>query len=390
MGEVREEKELQLELTRMRNPYLEEEFRNTPRRRKGTASGSGLRTEGKFVGEKAYPRAAGRSRERLMEAKAYPRTAGRDNRGRTETEISVQSAVGGAKRVEARAHTQSSVQNNRKSVDADIYQNGRKRAANTYSQSVGIRVETRVQMRRTETGRERQKRLQQLQRRRKLSFVLIASFAAVCLFWWLTSLFLKKGEAQHVNAGGIVSAGDYLSQDAKQVLSLPVKPDLTENFLTPNEYSRPGEPLERVDNIFVHYTANAGTSAAQNRSYFEQLKDTHERSASAHFIIGYEGEILQIIPLDEIAYAVQTRNYDSISIECCYLAEDGSFTKETYESLINLLVWLLEIYNLEPQDILRHYDCGGKKCPLYYTEHVDEWEKLKEEVGERLAGNLLP
>lgn len=157
-------------------------------------------------------------------------------------------------------------------------------------------------------------------------------------------------------------------------------PDWTEDFLTVNEYSRPGDPLTEVNNIFVHYTANPGTSAAQNRSYFEQLKDNHERSASAHFIIGYNGEILQCVPLDEIAYAVQTRNEDSISIECCYKADNGQFTRETYDSLIRLLRWLIDAYELEPEDILRHYDCGGKKCPIYYTEHEDAWERLKEDV----------
>lgn len=358
MGEVREEKELQLELTRMRNPYLEEGIGNTSRRQKRTESGSRLRTDGKFVEAKAYSRTAGRNRERLMEAEAYPRAAGQDSRRRTGAGTSARTAAG---------------------------QSGRRRAADTHSQPAGIRVETRVRVQHTEVARERQKRLRQLQRRRKLSVVLIACFASVCLFWWLTSLFLKKGEVQHVNAGGTVSVGDYLPQTESQASSLVEKPDWTEDFLTPNEYSRPGEPLERVDNIFVHYTANVGTSAAQNRSYFEQLKDTHERYASAHFIIGYDGEILQVIPLNEIGCAVQSRNYDSISIECCYLAADGSFTKETYESLINLLAWLLETYNLEPQDILRPYDSGGKKCPLYYTEHEDEWEKLKEEVGEKLG-----
>lgn len=162
-------------------------------------------------------------------------------------------------------------------------------------------------------------------------------------------------------------------------------PAWTEDFLTPNEYSRPGEPLPEVTNIFVHYTANPGTSAAQNRSYFEQQKDMHQASVSAHFIIGYEGEIIQCIPLDEIAYAVQTRNYDSVSIECCYKAQDGSFTQETYDSLISLLAWLTDIYNLDTGDILRHYDCGGKKCPLYYTEHPDAWERLKEDVEEAVG-----
>lgn len=158
------------------------------------------------------------------------------------------------------------------------------------------------------------------------------------------------------------------------------KPKIREEFLTISEYNRPGTELASVKNIFVHYTANPGTSAAQNRSYFESLGQTHERAASAHFIIGYEGEIVQCIPLEEEAYAVVERNEDSISIECCYLEKDGSFTQETYDSLIEMLAWLTEKYDLEAQDILRHYDCGGKKCPLYYVEHEDAWQQLLEDV----------
>ncbi len=138
--------------------------------------------------------------------------------------------------------------------------------------------------------------------------------------------------------------------------------------------------MTEVKDIFVHYTANPGTSAAQNRSYFEQQKDTHKASVSAHFIIGCEGEIIQCVPLDEIAYAVAGRNYDSISIECCHAAMDGAFTKETYDSLITLLAWLTDAYELDTDHILRHYDSNGKKCPLYYTEHEDEWEQLKQDV----------
>lgn len=164
------------------------------------------------------------------------------------------------------------------------------------------------------------------------------------------------------------------------------QPEWTVDLLTLNPNSRPGTELNKVNNIFVHYTANPGTSAVQNRSYFEQLKDTKERSASAHFIIGYEGDIIQCVPLEEVAYAVKTRNEDSISIECCYIEEDGSFTQETYDSLIELLAWLTGRYGLETEDILRHYDCGGKKCPLYYTENEDEWIKLKEDVKEKMKG----
>ena len=158
------------------------------------------------------------------------------------------------------------------------------------------------------------------------------------------------------------------------------KPLIKEEFLTVNPYSRPAEPLTEVRNIFVHYTANKDTSAEQNRSYFENLGITGERSASAHFVIGYDGEIIQCLPLDEIAYAVKTRNYDSISIECCFVDENGKFTDATYQSLLQLTAWLLREYKLTPNDVLRHYDVGGKKCPLYFVEHEDSWEQFRQDL----------
>ncbi len=157
-------------------------------------------------------------------------------------------------------------------------------------------------------------------------------------------------------------------------------PPIEVDYLEVNEYSRPGTKLDEVKSVFVHYTANRETSARNNRSYFANLAQTHEREASAHLIIGYEGEIIQCIPFEEQAYAVRTRNGDSISIECCYLAEDGSFTPETYDTLLHTLAWLLEKYDLTTEDILRHYDCGGKLCPLYYVEHEDAWEQLLADV----------
>lgn len=166
-------------------------------------------------------------------------------------------------------------------------------------------------------------------------------------------------------------------------------PEWTEDYLTVNPYSRPGATLPEIKDVFVHYTANPGTNAVQNRSYFEQLKDTKERAASAHFIIGYEGDIVLCVPLDEVAYAVKTRNYDSISIECCYINEDGSFTKETYDALIELLTWLMKEYDLTTDNILRHYDCGGKKCPLYYVENEDQWQQLKADVNVKLKKRVI-
>lgn len=158
------------------------------------------------------------------------------------------------------------------------------------------------------------------------------------------------------------------------------QPEMVVDLLTVNEYSRPGEALPEVKNVFIHYTANAGTTAEQNKSYFQSLAETHERSASAHFIIGYDGVILQCIPTAEIAYAVKERNYDSISIECCFLEDSGIFTQDTYNSLLELTAWLLHKYELKPEDVLRHYDEGGKNCPKYYVEHEDAWHQFLQDL----------
>ncbi|MCD8217019.1 MAG: N-acetylmuramoyl-L-alanine amidase [Clostridiales bacterium] len=161
-------------------------------------------------------------------------------------------------------------------------------------------------------------------------------------------------------------------------------PDFEVDLLTVNEYSRPGIALEEVNGIVIHYTANPGTSAQANRDYFEGLKDSHATKASAHFVVGLEGEIVQCIPTAEIAYASNDRNSDTLSIECCYENEDGSFNQATYDSVIHLTAWLCAKFGLTSEDVIRHYDITGKMCPIYYVENPDAWEQFKEDVDDYL------
>lgn len=158
------------------------------------------------------------------------------------------------------------------------------------------------------------------------------------------------------------------------------RPELDVELLTVNPYSRPGTALEKVNGIVIHYTANPGATAIANRNYFENLKDTHTTKASSHFVVGLEGEIVQCIPTAEIAYASNDRNSDTISIECCYKNEDGSFEQATYDSVIRLTAWLCEKFGLTSEDVIRHYDVTGKLCPLYYVEHEDTWTQFKKDV----------
>jgi len=157
-------------------------------------------------------------------------------------------------------------------------------------------------------------------------------------------------------------------------------PDYTVDLLDINDYSRPGVILDKVNAIVIHYTANPGTSAKQNRDYFNGLQDTKITKASAHFIIGLDGEIVQCIPCNEISYASNNRNNDTISIECCHEDATGKFNQETEETLVHLTAWLLGRYGLTTEDVIRHYDVSGKKCPLYYVEHEDAWKGFLKEV----------
>lgn len=74
------------------------------------------------------------------------------------------------------------------------------------------------------------------------------------------------------------------------------RPELDVELLPVNEYSRPGLALKKVRGIVVHYTANPGTTAIQNRNYFAGLEQSHQTKASSHFVIGLDGEIVQCIP----------------------------------------------------------------------------------------------
>ncbi|MDO5291947.1 MAG: peptidoglycan recognition family protein [bacterium] len=166
-----------------------------------------------------------------------------------------------------------------------------------------------------------------------------------------------------------------------------IKPSITEDLLTPNKYSRPQTKLKKVNAVVIHYVGNAGSTAKANRDYFEGLAASGETSASSHFVVDTDGTIIQCIPLDEISYASNNRNNDTISIEVCHPKIDGKFTKDTCDALTELIAWLLDTYGLSKDDIIRHYDVTGKICPKYYVEHADAWDDLKDKIWDYYQTN---
>lgn len=167
------------------------------------------------------------------------------------------------------------------------------------------------------------------------------------------------------------------------------RPELDVQLLTVNPYSRPGTKTGKINGIVIHYTANPGSTARQNRDYFEGLKDSHETKASSHFVVGLEGEIVQCIPTWEVAYASNDRNSDTVSIETCHPKKDGKYTKETYRSMVKLTAWLCKKFDLNENDVIRHYDVTGKICPKYFVENEEAWKKFLEDVKQAIDSDTV-
>lgn len=168
--------------------------------------------------------------------------------------------------------------------------------------------------------------------------------------------------------------------------------NIEDKLLTINPYSRSGEKQGKIQNIVVHWVGNANTSAIANRNYFENLKDTHFTYASSHYIIGLNGEIIRCIPDDEIAFHAgsYSMNRKSIGIEDCHPDWNGQFNENTYNSLVELCASLCKQYNIDINNVIRHYDVTEKCCPKYYVEHPDAWQQFKQDVYNKIQGGDVP
>lgn len=124
--------------------------------------------------------------------------------------------------------------------------------------------------------------------------------------------------------------------------------------------SRSGEALGEVEFIVSHDTGNPGSTAYNNRSYFQNVQP----SASAHTFID-DKNIVEIIPLDEKAWHVRygvpkdnevygdDANDAAIGVELAY---GGTIDfKEAYKRYVWYHAYLIDKFDLNPfEDIIAH------------------------------------
>nr|DAI80925.1 MAG TPA: N-acetylmuramoyl-L-alanine amidase [Caudoviricetes sp.] len=191
---------------------------------------------------------------------------------------------------------------------------------------------------------------------------------------------------------------------------------ITQELLMPNEYSRPRKPLQKLLGIVIHWTANPCANAEQTRLYFESKKTGMGGYASVHYIIGQKGEIIQIIPVNEVAYHCGTDrkdpasgkiytdyarkkfghyavhwqttspNFCTIGIELCPTDDDGNFSDKTIKSAVELCAYLCSRHRLTAEDITTHHDIvGWKDCPRLWTNQPELLDAFRASVADALA-----
>lgn len=159
-------------------------------------------------------------------------------------------------------------------------------------------------------------------------------------------------------------------------------------LLTPYNYSNGLE--SRIKYIVIHYVGATGGAKANCEYYASKYI-----GASAHYFVGFEGEIWQSVEERNIAWHCganaykhpECRNSNSIGIELCVrnkgsqaaTSRDWYFEDATVRSAVALTRELMEKYKITADRVVRHYDVTGKICPNPFVyNHTDHtWEEFK-------------
>ena len=175
------------------------------------------------------------------------------------------------------------------------------------------------------------------------------------------------------------------------------------NRMISNYNYNPGS-ISRIKYIVIHYVGALG-GAQENCAYY----GGGNRGASAHYFVGFAGEIWQCVEDRNIAWHCgassykhpECRNANSIGIEMCVRKKNAAslgatdkdwyFEGATVQSAIELTRYLMKKYNIPADHVIRHYDVTGKICPNPYVYNTGTytWDAFKQAISGQ-SGDILP
>lgn len=161
--------------------------------------------------------------------------------------------------------------------------------------------------------------------------------------------------------------------------------------------------LNTIKYIVIHYTANDGDTALSNAKYFAK----GNRGASAHYFVD-GNNIVQSVEDNYVAWSVGGSKYsdcsktgggkfygicnnsNSINIELCDDIRNGNIypTEAAISNAIDLVCRLMEKYNISSNNVIRHFDVNGKRCPAYWcgdSQKNAKWQDFKSRLEEKVV-----
>ena len=179
---------------------------------------------------------------------------------------------------------------------------------------------------RSSTKKSRSVKSNSLKQKMKKKRIRITAVAGLAVLLILTIILVVRS--------CIGERNQFVETDASQ-------PDIDVQLLDVNPYSRPGIESEGVKGVVIHYTANPGSTAQDNRDYFNGLQYSGQTEASSNFIVGLDGEIIQCVPTWEIAYASNERNAGyQYRLNAVTRTKQESLQKRPTSSMVQLTAWL--------------------------------------------------
>lgn len=152
------------------------------------------------------------------------------------------------------------------------------------------------------------------------------------------------------------------------------------NHIPISKDKRPGTKMTPTS-ITIHSTANPKSTALNERNWL--VSSSNDRTASWHIVVD-DKEIIEAIPLNEIAYHAGKRegNNTSIGIEIC---ESGDRAK-TIQNTIELVAKMLHDRKWGVDKLKRHFDWSGKICPgILSKNNWEGWNAFKIQVERELV-----
>ena len=134
----------------------------------------------------------------------------------------------------------------------------------------------------------------------------------------------------------------------------------------------------KVEYIVIHYTGIPNDTAENNAVYSAR----EFTGVSAHYFVD-KREVWQSVREEDTAYHCGSthpkhptcRNYNSIGVEMCDSV--GTVPAATRERMKAVVRELMDKYGVPVENVLRHYDVTGKRCPAPWVDNPEEWEKFK-------------